>query len=176
MTNGFRTEKDSMGELKVPMHALYAAQTQRAVENFPVSGLRMPQTFIEAVARIKGCAAEVNRDLGLLEPALAAAIQSAAQDIVDGRHHDHFPVDVFQTGSGTSTNMNVNEVIATLASRVSGMEVSPNDHVNMGQSSNDVIPTAIHLSAAIECKNRLLPSLDVLADAIESRALSLIHI
>lgn len=170
MTQGFRTEKDSMGELKVPMNALYAAQTQRAVENFPVSGLRMPPAFIEAVARIKGCAAEANRELGLLEPALAAAIQSAAQELVEGRHREDFPVDVFQTGSGTSTNMNVNEVIATLASRVSGRPISPNDHVNMGQSSNDVIPTALHLSAALECKHRLLPALDTLADAIESRA------
>lgn len=170
MTQGFRIEKDSMGELKVPAEALYAAQTQRAVENFPLSGLRMPPNFVEAVALIKGCAAEAHRDLGLMDPPLAAAIQSAAQEIVDGRHPDAFPVDVFQTGSGTSTNMNVNEVIATLASRVSGRTVSANDHVNMGQSSNDVIPAALHLSAALACKHRLLPALDTLAAAIETRA------
>ena len=171
----FRIEKDSMGELKVPEDALYAAQTQRAVENFPVSGLGMPPAFIRAVALIKQCAAEVNEDLGLLDPAIASAIQSAAGEIVEGRHLGHFPVDVFQTGSGTSTNMNANEVIATLASRVSGHSVGANDHVNMGQSSNDVIPTAIHLSAAIECKSRLLPALDNLADAIATRARTLDH-
>jgi fumarate hydratase class II len=174
-STAFRIEKDSMGELKVPEDALYAAQTQRAVENFPVSGLPMPPAFIRAVALIKQCAAEVNKELGLLDPAIAGAIQSAAGEIVEGRHLRHFPVDVFQTGSGTSTNMNANEVIATLASRVSGHKVSANDHVNMGQSSNDVIPTAIHLSSAIECKSRLLPALDKLADAIETKARTLDH-
>lgn len=170
MSKGFRIEQDSMGELKVPEKALYAAQTQRAVENFPVSGLTMPEAFIKAVALIKLCAAEVNEGLGLLDPAISGAIQSAAAEILEGRHLEQFPIDVFQTGSGTSTNMNVNEVLATLASRVSGQKVSPNDHVNMGQSSNDTIPTAIHLSAAIECKNRLVPSLDLLAATIENRA------
>jgi fumarate hydratase, class II len=170
MTQGFRIEQDSMGELKVPIDALYAAQTQRAVENFPVSGLRMPPAFIQAVALIKLAAARVNQDLALLDPTIAGAIQSAAGEVLEGRHLEHFPIDVFQTGSGTSTNMNVNEVLATLASRVSGQKVSPNDHVNMGQSSNDTIPTAIHLSAAIECKNRLLPALDTLAATIEQRA------
>lgn len=170
MTQGFRIEQDSMGELKVPIDALYAAQTQRAVENFPVSGLRMPPAFIQAVALIKLAAARVNQDLALLDPTIAGAIQSAAAEVLEGRHLEHFPIDVFQTGSGTSTNMNVNEVLATLASRVSGQKVSPNDHVNMGQSSNDTIPTAIHLSAAIECKNRLLPALDTLAATIEQRA------
>ncbi|MEI6354035.1 MAG: class II fumarate hydratase [Methylococcus sp.] len=176
MSNGYRIEKDSMGELKVPLDALYAAQTQRAIDNFPVSGLPMPASFIRAVALIKQCAAEVNQELGLLDPLLAAAIQSAAQDIVEGRHLDHFPIDVFQTGSGTSTNMNANEVIATLASRESGQPISPNDHVNMGQSSNDTIPTAIHLSAALACKNTLLPALDTLADAIETRSRELIAV
>jgi fumarate hydratase, class II len=176
MTQGFRIEQDSMGELKVPVDALYAAQTQRAVENFPVSGLHMPPAFIQAVALVKSAAARVNQDLGLLDPGIAGAIQSAAGEILDGRHLEHFPIDVFQTGSGTSTNMNVNEVVATLATRVSGQKVSPNDHVNMGQSSNDTIPTAIHLSAAIECKNRLLPALDTLAAAIEKRADELDHV
>lgn len=176
MTQGFRIEQDSMGELKVPVDALYAAQTQRAVENFPVSGLHMPPAFIQAVALVKSAAARVNQDLGLLDPGIAGAIQSAAGEILDGRHLEHFPIDVFQTGSGTSTNMNVNEVVATLATRVSGQKVSPNDHVNMGQSSNDTIPTAIHLSAAIECKNRLLPALDTLAAAIERRADELDHV
>ena len=174
-STAFRIEQDSMGELKVPEDALYAAQTQRAVENFPVSGLPMPPAFIRAVALIKQCAAGVNMELGLLDPVIAGAIQSAAGEIVEGRHLRHFPIDVFQTGSGTSTNMNANEVIATLASRVSGHKVGANDHVNMGQSSNDVIPTAIHLSAAIECKSRLLPALDKLADAIETRARTLDH-
>lgn len=170
MSPAFRVERDSMGELNVPVDALYAAQTQRAVENFPVSGLRMPHAFIRAVALIKCAAAEVNQDLGLLDAQLAVAIQGAAEEIIEGRHQDAFPVDIFQTGSGTSTNMNVNEVIATLASRVSGQKVNPNDHVNMGQSSNDVIPSAIHISVAQECKTRLLPALDTLAAVIEDRA------
>jgi len=173
MTTTFRTERDSMGELKVPLDALYAAQTQRAVENFPVSGLTLPPAFIKAIALIKQCAAEVNAELGLLDGDIAAAIRSAAAEIVEGHHLGQFPVDVFQTGSGTSTNMNVNEVIATLATRECGREVSANDHVNMGQSSNDTIPTAIHLSAAMECKTRLLPALDILADAIETKARAL---
>lgn len=170
MNTDFRVERDSMGELQVPIAALYAAQTQRAVDNFPVSGLTLPVPFIRAVALIKQCAAGINAELGLLEPALAEAIQAAAGEIVAGRHLEHFPVDVFQTGSGTSTNMNANEVVATLASRRAGRPVSANDHVNMGQSSNDTIPTAIHLSAALECRNRLLPALDTLATTIETRA------
>ena len=170
MTKAFRNEQDSMGELKVPLTALYAAQTQRAVENFPVSGLPLPPAFIRAVAQIKLCAAEVNMELGLLDNDIAAAIRSAAAEIVAGHHVEQFPVDVFQTGSGTSTNMNVNEVIATLASRECGRKVSANDHVNMGQSSNDTIPAALHLSAALECKSRLLPALDILANAIETKA------
>ncbi|PIE37364.1 MAG: aspartate ammonia-lyase [Gammaproteobacteria bacterium] len=155
-----RIEKDSMGELHVPADALYAAQTQRAVNNFPISGLHMPATFIQALAYIKYSAAQVNAELGLLEPAIASAIQSAAEQIIAGEHTEHFPVDVFQTGSGTSSNMNANEVIATLASRASGLDINPNDHVNMGQSSNDVVPTAIHVSAALCIQQQLLPALE----------------
>ena len=169
----FRLEKDSMGELQVPARALYAAQTQRAVENFPVSGLRLPSAFIRAVALIKKSAARINVELGLLDATLGAVIEKAAQEILDGAHADQFPVDVFQTGSSTSTNMNLNEVIATLASRASGREISPNDHVNLGQSSNDTIPTAIHVSAAIECHERLLPALEHLASVIEAKAATL---
>jgi fumarate hydratase class II len=170
MTTNYRTEKDSMGELQVPADALYAAQTQRAVDNFPISGLPLPPAFIRAVALVKRCAARVNVDLGLLEPSLGAAIEQAAQEIIEGQHANQFPLDVFQTGSGTSTNMNVNEVVATLASRSSGQKVSANDHVNMGQSSNDTIPTAIHLSAALESHAKLLPALEHLAATIEAKA------
>jgi fumarate hydratase, class II len=168
-----RTERDSMGELAVPAGAWYAAQTQRAVLNFPISGLTMPRQFIDAVVLVKQAAAKVNARLGLLEPDIADAIDAAADDIRAGDHGSHFPVDVFQTGSGTSTNMNVNEVLATLASRTSGRAVSPNDHVNMGQSSNDVIPTAIHLSAALAVARDLLPALGHLARCIERRAAKL---
>lgn len=164
-----RIERDSMGELEVPADALYGAQTQRAINNFPVSGQPMPPAFIQAVARVKLAAANVNRDLGLLDAQRAEAIIRAAQRLVDGEHGDQFPIDVFQTGSGTSTNMNVNEVIAHLASE-SGTEVGPNDHVNMGQSSNDVIPTALHLSAALEVEKTLLPALRHLQSAIDAKA------
>ncbi len=170
MTNQYRTEKDSMGELQVPAEALYAAQTQRAVNNFPISGLALPPTFIKTVALIKKNAAKVNMDLGVLDRQKGDAIVLASQQIIDGQHQDQFPVDVFQTGSGTSTNMNVNEVLAHLASDISSMKVGANDHVNMGQSSNDVIPTAIHVSAAIECQNVLLPGLTHLAETIENKA------
>lgn len=176
MTEQYRTEKDSMGELQVPADALYAAQTQRAIENFPISGLAMPPTFIKTVALIKKTAAKVNMALGELDDNTVNAIIKASQCILDGQYQDQFPIDVFQTGSGTSTNMNVNEVIATLASRASGIAVSANDHVNMGQSSNDVIPTAIHVSAALECHRALLPALTYLAETIESKAHSLCHI
>lgn len=164
-----RIERDSMGELEVPVEALYGAQTQRAVNNFPVSGQRMPLDFVRGVARIKLAAAEVNAELGLLDRPRAESIVAAAREILDGRHDGQFPIDVFQTGSGTSTNMNVNEVIAHLASR-QDLDVGPNDHVNMGQSSNDVIPTALHLSAALAVKERLLPALDHLRRTIDSRA------
>ena len=166
----YRIEKDSMGELRVPAHALWGAQTQRAVDNFPVSGLPMPRAFIRAVGLVKWAAAAANRDLGLLEAPMAEAIQAAAEAVAEGRHDEHFPIDVFQTGSGTSTNMNANEVIAALATKIAGTKVHPHDHVNMGQSSNDVIPTAIHVSAAVEVTEALLPALDHLAATIESKA------
>ncbi|MEQ1545226.1 class II fumarate hydratase [Methyloglobulus sp.] len=176
MTEQYRIEKDSMGELKVPADALYAAQTQRAIDNFPISGLAMPPALIKTVALIKKTAAKANMALGELDGNTGNAIIKASQCILDGQYQDQFPIDVFQTGSGTSTNMNVNEVIATLASRASGIAVSANDHVNMGQSSNDVIPTAIHVSAALECHRALLPALTHLAETIESKAHSLGHI
>ena len=157
-----RIERDSMGELRVPAAALWGAQTQRAVNNFPISGRRMPRAFIRAVALIKQAAAAANERLGLLDPALSRAIARAATVVAVGEYDAQFPIDVFQTGSGTSTNMNANEVIAHLAVR-DGAAVHPNDHVNMGQSSNDVIPTAIHVSAALLLREELLPALAHLA-------------
>lgn len=171
--NEFRIERDSMGELKVPATALWGAQTQRAVENFPVSGLRMPRGFIRALGLIKASAAEVNAALGLMEPTVADAIAQAALAVAEGRHDEHFPIDVFQTGSGTSTNMNANEVIAHLASTALGRVVHPNDQVNMGQSSNDTIPTAIHVSAALALQEHLLPALRHLAATLEAKAQAL---
>jgi fumarate hydratase, class II len=162
----YRLERDSMGELKVPRDALWGAQTQRAVENFPISGLTMPRAFIRAVALIKAAAARTNTGLGLLEADVAAAIVAAATEVADGRYDDQFPIDVFQTGSGTSTNMNANEVIAHLATRRLGRHVHPNDHVNMGQSSNDVIPTAIHVSAALLLREQLEPALAHLSETL----------
>ncbi|MGM0703436.1 MAG: class II fumarate hydratase [Pseudomonadota bacterium] len=167
-----RIERDSMGELAVPRDALYGAQTQRAIDNFPVSGQPLPASFIHAIARIKLAAAQVNAELGLLDAERAEAIAAAAQAIVDGQYDDQFPVDVFQTGSGTSSNMNVNEVIANLASR-DGLTVGANDHVNMGQSSNDVIPTALHLSAALAVTVVLRPALVQLRQTIDARAAEL---
>jgi len=169
----YRMEKDSMGEVQVPADALYGAQTMRAVNNFPVSGLPMPQPFIHALALIKGAAAKVNAGLGQLEATTAQAIIEAAAEVAAGSHGDQFPVDVFQTGSGTSSNMNANEVIARLATRRAGASVHPNDHVNMGQSSNDVVPTALHVSACTETIRHLLPALDKLAAGIEARAAEL---
>ncbi len=170
MSDGaYRIEKDSMGELQVPAQALWGAQTQRAVENFPLSGLPMPRPFIRALGLIKAACAEANRDLGLLDADLAGAIIEAARAVAEGGHDAQFPVDVFQTGSGTSSNMNANEVIAHLAC-ATGQTVHPNDHVNQGQSSNDVIPTAIHVSAVLEIEGQLLPALDYLAGTIERRA------
>ena len=172
---GYRTEKDSMGELRVPQDALYGAQTQRAVENFPVSGLTMPRGFIRALGLIKASAATANAGLGLLDDDLARAIAAAAEAVAEGRYDTHFPVDVFQTGSGTSSNMNANEVIARLANRALGRNaVHPNDHVNMGQSSNDVIPTAIHVSAALAAHESLLPALRDLLRRTEQRATELV--
>ena len=170
MTTDYRIEHDSMGELKVPSAALWGVQTQRAVANFPVSGLRMPRQFIRALGLIKWAAAATNHDLGMLSAAMADAIKSAALEVAEGRHDEHFPVDVFQTGSGTSSNMNANEVIANLAARAYGEKVHPNDHVNMGQSSNDVIPSAIHVSAALGITESLLPALDHLAQTIRRKA------
>jgi fumarate hydratase class II len=165
----YRTEKDSLGALRVPADALYGAQTQRAVNNFPISGLPMPREFIQALGLIKSACAKVNQDLRLLDDERAIAIQRAAEGVAHGTYDDHFPVDVFQTGSGTSTNMNANEVIANLASQQSKVTVHPNDHVNMGQSSNDVIPTAIHVSACILVKQHLLPALAHLSEVLQRK-------
>ena len=170
MTTDYRIEHDSMGALEVPADALWGAQTQRAVTNFPVSGLRMPRQFIRALGLIKWAAASVNHDLELLPADRADAIQSAALEVAQGDHDAHFPVDVFQTGSGTSSNMNANEVIASLASRRHGQAIHANDHVNMGQSSNDVIPSAIHVSAALGLTEALLPALKHLSGVIGRKA------
>jgi fumarate hydratase class II len=164
-----------MGELKVPSDALWGAQTQRAVDNFPISGLTLPRGFIRALALIKQAAAAANVRLGLLEPSLGAAIERSAAEVATGAYDRQFPIDIFQTGSGTSSNMNANEVIAHLAVRA-GTKVHANDHVNMCQSSNDVIPTAIHVSAALLLKEELLPSLQHLAEVIGTRQAELAHI
>ncbi|WYB32003.1 class II fumarate hydratase [Streptomyces sp. SM1P] len=162
----YRIEHDSMGEVRVPAHAKWRAQTQRAVENFPVSGQRLERAHIEALARIKGAAAKVNAELKVVDPDIAAAIQEAAAEVAAGRWDEHFPVDVFQTGSGTSSNMNTNEVIATLATERLGREVHPNDHVNASQSSNDVFPSSIHIAATAAVTADLIPALDHLADSL----------
>jgi fumarate hydratase class II len=172
----YRIERDSMGELKVPADALYGAQTQRAVENFPISGLTLPRSFIRALGLIKAAAAQANRDLGHLAADKAEAIRAAALRVAAGEFDRHFPIDVFQTGSGTSSNMNANEVIAHLASRAAGIAIHPNDDVNNGQSSNDVIPTAIHVSACLGVSEKLLPALAHLRATIERRAAELAHI
>jgi fumarate hydratase, class II len=169
-TSDYRVEHDSMGALDVPAQALWGAQTQRAIQNFPPSGLSMPRAFIRALGLIKHAAASANAELGDLAEPIAAAIQAAALEVAAGLHDDQFPVDVFQTGSGTSSNMNANEVIATLAGRRLGKKVHPNDQVNMGQSSNDVVPTAIHVSAALLLNERLLPALRHLSSVLELRA------
>ena len=165
----YRTEKDSMGGIRVPEDALYGAQTQRAVENFPISGLTMPRAFLYGLGLVKRACAEANASLGLLEQEKADAIIGAAQQVAEGQHDTEFPVDVFQTGSGTSTNMNANEVIAHLA----GKGVHPNDHVNMSQSSNDVIPTVLHVSAALALHEQLLPALRHLQQVAETKAAEL---
>ena len=169
----FRIEKDSMGELQVPIDALYGAQTQRAVNNFPVSGLTMPRSFIRALGLVKVACAEVNMDYGDLDADLAELIISTSEQVSVGEYDAHFPIDIFQTGSGTSTNMNANEVIAHLASQSSSANVHPNDHVNMGQSSNDVIPTAIHVSATLETAEKLIPAMQHLKSVIDKRATEL---
>lgn len=170
MTDEYRTEHDSMGEVRVPAHAKWRAQTQRAVENFPLSGQRLERAHIEALARIKGAAAKVNADLGVLDPDVADAIQGAAAEVADGTWDEHFPVDVFQTGSGTSSNMNANEVIATLAGERLGRDVHPNDQVNASQSSNDVFPSSIHIAATAAVVHDLIPALEHLAAALTRKA------
>jgi fumarate hydratase class II len=170
----YRIERDSLGEIRVPEDALYGAQTQRAIENFPISGIRFPRAFIRALGLIKVAAAEVNAELGLLDEKKAQAIVQAAQEVADGQWDYHFPIDIFQTGSGTSTNMNANEVIANRATQVLGGDlgsklVHPNDHVNMGQSSNDVVPSALHLSAFLQVEGVLLPALRHLHVSLERR-------
>jgi fumarate hydratase class II len=166
----FRMERDSLGEVRVPAAALYGAQTQRAVDNFQISGMRLPRGFVTALAIVKRESARANSELGLIVPDVAEAIEAAAHEVVIGSHEDQFPVDVFQTGSGTSTNMNINEVIATLATRRLGRLVHPNDHVNFGQSSNDVIPTAMQIAARIAIHSELLPALRLLEDALAEKA------
>src|ERR1700737_4425943 len=176
MTGGAtRMEKDSMGELPVPASALYGASTQRAVLNFPISGYRFSRPFIRAIGLIKWAAAQANHDLGLLDDHRAALIVQAAEEVVEGKLDEHFPLDIFQTGSGTRTNTNANEVIANRCAQLAGKPIGsrepvhPNDHVNMGQSSNDVIPSAIHISAAEQLKNRLLPALEKLHGALAAK-------
>ncbi len=166
----YRVEVDSMGEVRVPQDALYKAQTQRAIDNFPISGLCFSRTFIRALGLVKSAAAAVNHDLGLMDEAMSSAIQAAAEEVATGAHDTQFPIDIFQTGSGTSTNMNANEVIATVASAKLGSPVHPNDHVNMGQSSNDVIPTTIHVSAYLETATVTLPGLRQLGAALVAKA------
>ncbi|MET9350753.1 class II fumarate hydratase [Streptomyces termitum] len=170
--DGYRTEHDSMGEVRVPARAKWRAQTQRAVENFPVSGVRLERAHIEALARIKAAAARVNAGLGVLDRDRAEAIEAAAEEVAEGRWDDQFPVDVFQTGSGTSSNMNTNEVLATLAGErlPADRAVHPNDHVNASQSSNDVFPSSVHIAATAAVTRDLIPALDHLAAALERKS------
>ncbi len=175
MSEEYRIEKDSMGEMQVPSEAYYGAQTQRAVLNFPISGLRFPRPFIRAMGLIKKAAAEANRELGAVSPEIAQAIAQACDEVIQGKLDDHFVLDIFQTGSGTSTNMNTNEVVANRAIEIMGGEVGsrrihPNDHVNYGQSSNDTIPTAIHVSSLEEIEKTLLPALKVLQASLAAKA------
>jgi fumarate hydratase class II len=164
----FRIEHDSMGEVRVPAHALWRAQTQRAVENFPISGARLEPAHIRALALVKAAAARANNKLGVLDDETSTAIRDSAAEIVDGKHLDQFPVDVFQTGSGTSSNMNMNEVLASLAAE-KGVTAHPNDHVNASQSSNDVFPTSIHVAATMSVAGQLIPALNQLASALEEK-------
>ena len=165
----YRIEHDTMGEVKVPVDALWRAQTQRAVENFPISGRGLEAQQIRALGLLKAACAQVNKDLGNLDAEKADAIIAAAKEIADGKHDDQFPIDVFQTGSGTSSNMNTNEVIASIA-KANGVEVHPNDHVNMGQSSNDTFPTATHVAATEAAANDLIPALKVLQESLATKA------
>ena len=169
MATNFRIEKDSMGKLNVSADALYGAQTQRAINNFPISHTPLPFKFIQALAYVKFACADSNRELELLSPEKTDAIQDAADEIIKGKHYEQFPIDIFQTGSGTSSNMNMNEVISNLAKNLTGVAIHPNDDVNMSQSSNDVIPTAIHVSAAIELEEQLLPALRHLVITLENK-------
>src|SRR6059036_3264255 len=174
-TDDVRIERDSMGEVRVPKQAYFGAQTQRAVENFPISGIDFPPRFVRALAIIKHAAASINQELGLLDSKIADVIRAAASEVMDGKLDKEFVVDIFQTGSGTSTNMNANEVIANRALEILGKErggkgVHPNDHVNMSQSSNDVIPTAIHVSALEAIQRELLPALQGLHQALTTKA------
>jgi fumarate hydratase class II len=174
-TEETRVERDSMGEMRVPIHAYYGASTYRAVLNFPISDLRFPRAFIHALGQIKQSAAQANMSLGTIDAHIADAIIQAAQEVIDGKFDEHFVLDIFQTGSGTSTNMNANEVIANRASELLGgslgsRKVHPNDHVNFGQSSNDVIPTAIHLSALVSVEHDLVPALKELQKALREKA------
>lgn len=168
-TTNTRTVKDSMGALEVPADALYGAQTQRAINNFPISGLAMPKSFINAMCYVKFACSQANLELGLISAEKANAIQTAAKAVIDGGYYQHFPVDVFQTGSGTSSNMNTNEVLATLAEKLTGVAVHPNDDLNMSQSSNDVVPTAIHVAASIAIEEQLLPAMRHLCETIAKR-------
>src|SRR2546422_9133681 len=171
-----RMEKDSMGEMSVPADALHGASTHRAVLKFPVSGYRFSPPFIRALGLIKGAAAQANHDLGLLDAHRCALIVQAAEEVAEGKLDDHFPLDIFQTGSGTSTNTNANEVISNRCCQLAGKPIGardpvhPNDHVNMGQSSNDVIPSAMHISAAEQLKHFLIPALEELLGELESKA------
>ena len=172
MRKGYRIEKDSMGEVKVPDNVLWGAQTQRAVENFPVSGRPMPPRIIRTLGLVKAATARTNRRLGLLDARRASAIERAAREVADGKWDAQFPIDLFQTGSGTSTNMNANEVIARRAEQIAGrpkVRIHPNDHVNLGQSSNDVFPTVLHIAAYLEVKEALFPSLRGLASALRRK-------
>jgi fumarate hydratase class II len=174
MGDDYRTEEDSLGEMRVPADAYWGAQTQRAVENFPVSGIGMGRRFVRALGVVKKAAAQANRDLGLVDEDTAEAIVAAADEVIAGEHDDQFPVDVFQTGSGTSSNMNANEVIANRAAEIAGAEIGdrvvhPNDHVNYGQSSNDVIPTAMHVAALEAVEKDLVPALETLHAELEAK-------
>ncbi len=168
--NQYRVERDTMGEVAVPAHAKWRAQTQRACENFPISGTTLESAHISALARIKGAAAIVNAELGVLDPTIATAISDAAEQVARGDFDEHFPIDVFQTGSGTSSNMNANEVIATIASEESGVAIHPNDHVNASQSSNDVFPSSIHIAATHAVLRDLIPALSRLHQALHAKA------
>jgi fumarate hydratase class II len=166
----FRTEKDSLGTMQVPAHALWGPQTQRAVENFPISGRPLPPAFVHTLGLVKAAAARVNRDLALVEKPIADAIEKAALEVAAGKWDAEFPIDVYQTGSGTSSNMNANEVIARLAANASGLKIHPNDHVNFGQSSNDVIPAVLHVSAVVQIERDLLPSLGRLWKVLDAKS------